>query len=74
MSEPTTGFLEEAPGEKSSTRLAAMLLVAGCLGLIAAIVVVAIWRTKDAPGVIAAIGAVMIPLAGGIWGALSARR
>ena len=73
MSE-VTGFLEEAPGEKSSTRLFALLMVCGCLALIGAICVVAIRDPKDAPGVIAAIGAALIPLAAGIWGVVGARR
>lgn len=68
------GFLEEAPGEKSSTRLFALMMVCGCLVLILTIAAVAIRSPKDAPGVIASIGGALIPLAGGIWGVVNARR
>ena len=74
MSEPC-GFLEEAPGEKSSTRLFALMMITlGVLPLVATVCVVAIRNPKEAPGVIAAIGGVLIPLAGGIWGVVNARR
>lgn len=72
MSEPI-GFLEESAGVRSMTRLAVAALVVGILALIAAICVVAAKGGDQAAGIIAAIGGVMIPLAGGIWGALHER-
>lgn len=72
MTEPT-GFLEESPGVRSMTRLTAALLIAGVLVLVVAIAVVAVRGGENAAGVIAAIGAPMLGLAGGIWGALRER-
>ena len=68
-----TGYLEEAPGVKSMTRLSALLMVFGCLGLVAVIGVVAITRPEQAAGIIAAIGVPLVGLAAGIWGALKER-
>lgn len=67
-----TGFLEESAGVRSMTRLCALLMVVGCLGIVAAIVWVALKR-PDAQSVITALGVPLVPLAGGVWGALKER-
>lgn len=72
MTEPITGFFEEAPGVRSSTRLFAGLIVAGVLAVIGTICYVAI--TKDDPvGVIAALGGTIVPMLGGIWATVRER-
>lgn len=68
-----TGFLEESPGVHSMTRLAVAALIVGILAMIGAICIVAVHGGEHAAGIIGAIGGAMIPLAGGVWGALHER-
>lgn len=67
-----TGFLEEAPGVKSSTRLYAGLIMVGVLALIGTICYVAI-KNPSPEGTIAALAAPLVPLCAGLWGALRER-
>jgi hypothetical protein len=67
-----TGFLEESPGVRSSTRLYAGLITVGVLGLIGTICYVAI-KKPDPDGTIAALAAPLVPLCAGLWGALRER-
>lgn len=71
MSGPVTGFLEESPGVRSMTRLCALLMACGALLLLLTICAVALWK-PDAT-VIASLAAPLVPLAGGLWGALRER-
>lgn len=73
MKQLVTGFLEESPGVHSATRLIALLMVVGCLALVAVIGAVALLKPEQAPGIIAAIGVPLVGLAAGIWGALKER-
>ena len=66
----TTGFFEESPGVKSSTRLLGMLLVSGCLVLTAVAAVVAL---QHQTATVAALSTPIGALAGGAWGALRER-
>jgi len=68
-----TGFLEESPGVKSMTRLCAALLVSAVLLLAIALAVYLLTADTPNAGVITAFAAPMVPLAGGVWGALHER-
>lgn len=65
-------FWEEAPGVQSMTRLCAFLIVLGVLGLIAAVIWVAVTRPEP-EGTIAALAAPLVPMLAGLWGALRER-
>lgn len=73
------GFLEEAPGVKSMTRLTIAEMAALCALLVltdSAVAVVGICfpeRASAAAGIIAALTAPLAALAGGIWAALRER-
>lgn len=72
-----TGFLEEAPGVKSITRLTIAQLVVALVVLVIAAAYVAVWGVRTASSVAApivtALGVVILGLAGGIVGAVSQR-
>ena len=73
MAETTTGFLEEAPGVKSMTRLCAAALTIGALIIIVAVAIVAVKGDDSAVAIITAAIAPLVPIAGGIWAALKER-
>ena len=69
----TVGFLEEAPGVKSMTRLCAAALTVGALIIIIAVAIVAVQGKESAVAIITAAIAPLAPLAAGIWAALKVR-
>lgn len=69
-----TGFLEEAPGVRSMTRLVAAAQTLACLGIVATICVVAVRGSEHAPATIAALTASLLPQIGGVWTALKERQ
>lgn len=68
-----TGFLEEAPGVRSMTRLAVAVMLVGCIALILSMPVIALKIPDHAAGIIGAEAGALATLAGGIWGALRER-
>lgn len=74
----TIGFFEESANVRSMTRLCAFLMALAvvllAIGLVAYLLIATLRQGgKPDAGVITAFAAPMVPLAGGIWGALRAR-
>lgn len=73
MNATLIGYLEEEPGVKSMARLGAAWGLVFIAAIIAAICYVAIQQGPNAAAIIAALGAVLIPLAGTVWSSLRER-
>lgn len=72
--EPTkTGFLEEAPGAWSMTRLLALLAGLGAAAVLGACVVVALRDSANSAGIVAALAAASASAFAGAWAALKER-
>jgi hypothetical protein len=69
---PLIGFLEEMPAVRSMARLGAAVGLVLLTVIVATICYVAA-RKPDPAGTIAALGAVLIPLAGTVWSSLRER-
>ena len=69
----TTGFLEESPGVKSATRLAALAMTAAVVLLCLALAAYLLTSESPSATVIGALAAPLAPLAGGIFAALKVR-
>ena len=73
VSEPRSGFLEESPGHKSATRLAALAMTAAIVGLVVALAAYVLVARPPEAAVIGAVAAPIAPLAAGVWAALKER-
>lgn len=73
MNTVLVGFLEEEPGVKSMARLAVAVMLVAALALALAAAYVAVSKPEHAAAVVAAIGAPLSGIAGGIWAALKER-
>jgi uncharacterized MnhB-related membrane protein len=69
---PLIGFLEEMPAVRSMARLGAAIGLALIGAIVAAICYVAVAKS-DPAATIAALGAVLVPLAGTVWSSLRER-
>jgi uncharacterized membrane protein YfbV (UPF0208 family) len=60
-------FLEDPNGDGSMVRLLALILAMCVLAVVTISCVVAIKKPAEAPGIIGAFTALVLPLVGGVW-------